>query len=249
MPANEAVPTNLGDNLVARQHLYEKLRHEFGGGYASTLGINLASMESAEVFKWFLAAILFGARISESIVMKTCHEFRKAGVLSPEAILNTEWQGLVDILDRGGYVRYDFKTATKLLEVAGALKENYDGDLNRLHFFAEDERDMELKLQSMGRGIGPVTVNIFLREMRGVWEKAEPSLSELALLAAHKLGLIQTTNAAMALKELKIWWETNEHTPAGFSDLEAALVKLGKTCCRKERCSLCLLKEQCRSPL
>ena len=249
MPANEAVPTNLGDNLVARQHLYEKLRHEFGGGYASILGINLTSMESAEVFKWFLAAILFGARISESIVMKTCQEFRKAGVLSPEAILNTEWQGLVDILDRGGYVRYDFKTATKLLEVAGALKENYDGDLNRLHFFAEDERDMELKLQSMGRGIGPVTVNIFLREMRGVWEKAEPSLSELALLAAHKLGLIQTTNAEMALKELKTWWETNEHTPAGFSDLEAALVKLGKTYCRKERCSLCLLKEQCRSPL
>jgi hypothetical protein len=27
------------------------------------------------------------------------------------------WDGLVAILDRGGYVCYDYKTATKLLEI------------------------------------------------------------------------------------------------------------------------------------
>ena len=249
MPGNKTAPNNPGDTQIARQYLYEKLKHELGGGYASALGIHLASMASEEIFKWFLASALFGARISESVAMNTYREFEKADVLSPEAILKTEWQGLVDILDRGGYVRYDFKTATKLLEVAEALKEKYESDLNRLHFFAEDERDLELKLRSLGKGIGPVTVNIFLREMRDVWEKAEPPLSGPAFLAANNLGLSQTTDAPMALKELKALWETNEQTSAGFSDLEAALVKLGKNYCRKERCSLCLLREECVSPL
>ena len=131
---------------VAEQLLCVKLVGKLGGTYAPALGINLASMESDEVFKWFLASVLFGARISEDIAMKTYREFEKAGVLSPEVIFETSWPRLVGILDRGGYVRYDFKTATKLLEVTGALKEKYEGDLNRLHFFAKDERDLEKRL-------------------------------------------------------------------------------------------------------
>jgi len=237
----------VGTSEIAQQGLRMKLVKELGGTYSSALDINLASMESEEVFKWFLASVLFGARIGESIAMNTYKEFEKANVLSPEAILETEWQGLVDILDRGGYATYDFKTATKLLEVTGALKEKYEGDLNRLHFFAKDGRDLEKKLRSLGKGIGPVTVNIFLRELRDIWEKAEPPLSEPELLAASNLGLTRATDVAVALEELRTMWETSEEGELRFSDLEAALVRLGKNYCRKKKCLVCPMKEECQS--
>ena len=48
---------------IAQQGLRMKLVKELGGTYSSALDINLASMESEEVFKWFLASVLFGARI------------------------------------------------------------------------------------------------------------------------------------------------------------------------------------------
>lgn len=232
---------------IAQQALCTKLLQELGGGYVPALGIDLPSMESDEVFKWFLVSVLFGARISERIAMKTYKEFEKADVLSPDAILETGWQGLVDILDRGGYVRYDFKTATKLLEVTQALKDKYECDLNRLHFFAGDGRNLEQRLQGLGKGVGPVTVNIFLRELRDVWEKAEPLLSEPALLAARNLKLTQATDAAAALDELKTMWEASERDEVRFSDFEAALVRLGKNHCRKKRCLVCPMKEECRS--
>lgn len=230
------------------QHLCAKLVQELGGRYSSALGINLASMESDEVFKWFLASVLFGARIGEGIAMRTYKEFEKAGLISPDAVLETGWQGLVDILDRGGYVRYDFKTATKLLEVMGALNEKYQGDLNRLYFFAEDETDLEEKLHGLGKGIGPVTVNIFLRELRDLWEKAEPPLSEPALLAVWNSGLTHATDAASVLEELKAMWEASEQGEGRFSDFEAALVRLGKNYCRKKRCMICPVKQDCLNP-
>ncbi len=43
----------------------------------------------------------------------------------PETIVKTGWDGLVSALDAGGYVRYVFKTATKLLEVMKNLIDQY----------------------------------------------------------------------------------------------------------------------------
>lgn len=89
-----------------------------GGKFSTALGIDLASGESTEIFKWLLAAILFGARISGRIAVQTYNEFARENLLTPNKLLRRGWNGLVEVLDRGGYVRYDFKTATKLLESA-----------------------------------------------------------------------------------------------------------------------------------
>ncbi len=147
---------------------------ELGGKFSRELGISLAGGRSAEIFKWFLASILFGARISEAIAVRTYSEFKREGLLDARRIVARGWDGLVAVLDAGGYVRYDFKTATKLLDVCGALVKNYHGDLNALHAAALDTADLEERLRALGKGIGDVTVNIFLRELRGVWSKAEP---------------------------------------------------------------------------
>ncbi|MFQ5836087.1 MAG: hypothetical protein ACE5HR_09240 [bacterium] len=221
---------------------------DLGKKFSASLGIDLTSLESKEIFKWFLASILFGARISETIVVKTYREFEKEKILSVEAILRTGWDGLVEILDRGGYVRYDFKTATKLLEVMGSLKDEYGGDLNTLHEDSLDSRDLERRTKNLGKGIGEVTVGIFLRELRGLWEKADPPLSPLVLTAMRNLMLLDREVAnRSALRSLKFLWERNFARGRDFADLEVALLRLGKDWCRRGKCKECRLKKYCPS--
>ena len=203
----------------------KKLISALGGKFSKELGIDLSQGISTEIFKWFLASKLFGARIGTNIAIKTYREFERCGVLSPEKILETGWDGLVRLLDDGGYARYDFSTATKLLEIMEDLKKFYHGDLNGLHQKARDEEELENLLKGLGKGIGDVTVNIFLRELRSVWKMANPVPSELVILAARNLGFIsQTEEPLSALK--KVWLA---HTIKGkdFSDFEAALLRLG----------------------
>jgi hypothetical protein len=210
---------------------------ELGGKFSHELGIKLAGGRSAEIFKWFLASILFGARISEMIAVRTYKEFEKEELLNTERIVARGWDGLVAVLDAGGYVRYDFKTATKLLDVCGALIKNYGGDLNALHAKATDTTDLEKRLRMLGKGIGDVTVNIFLRELRGVWSKAEPLPSDLVLSAAKDFGLIPGTTADRrhVLAILKQRWAVEGNRPQGFADFEAAMLRWGLALRRRKR--------------
>jgi len=199
-----------------------------GGRYARSLGIDLAAADAGERFKWFLAAVLFGTRISAALAIRTWKVFATRRVLTPERILQTGWDGLVAILDAGGYVRYDYKTATKLLDVCASLERDYSGNLDRLHDTAADARDLEQRIRALGRGIGDTTAEIFLRELRGIWVKADPPLSPLALSAAIELGyLMQGTNPEQALAGLKKIWAEEAQTTADFAEFEAALVREG----------------------
>lgn len=213
----------------------QALIENLSGKFSNALGINLNTGDSEEIFKWFLASILFGARISERIAINTYKEFEKNKVLSPYAILKTGWDGLVQILDSGGYVRYDFKTATKLLEIMQNLKEKYKSDLNRLHYESKDSKNLERDLKSLGKGIGEVTVNIFLRELRGIWEKAEPYPCDLVIVASKKSGLISSKESSKEkiLKELKSLWQKYKIKGKSFADFEASLLRLGKDYYRK----------------
>ncbi|MCW3994362.1 MAG: hypothetical protein NWE85_07355, partial [Candidatus Bathyarchaeota archaeon] len=169
----------------------EVLLGKFGKRYSVVLGINLDSGKDDEILKWFLASILFGAPITEASVIKTYKCFQKYEVLTPKRILETGWDGLVRILDEGSYTRYDFKTADKLLEVMGNLMEKYNGSLKLLHCKASKAKDLENRLKNLGKGIGDVTVSIFLRELREVWEKAKPNPTSLVVSAAKNLGIVE----------------------------------------------------------
>ena len=211
------------------------LVHNHGGRYAAALGLNLAR-DSGERFKWLLAATLYGTRISEQLATRTWREFAARGVLAPQRMLDTGWDGLVAILDAGGYTRYDFKTATKLLAVCAALLRDYGGDLDALHTAAIDPRDLEARLKALGKGIGDTTVAIFLRELRGIWNKAAPPLSPLALSAAQELGFLRHGRHAdgQALARLQHAWSNDAQTAESFANFEAALVREGLRLRREE---------------
>lgn len=203
------------------------LVRQVGGRYARQLGIELPSGASKEIYKWFIASVLFGARISGNVAMHAYKEFERADLLSPAHMLKAGWDALVRVLDGGGYVRYDFKTATKLLEVNRSLLERYGGDLNALHESAADAADLEHRLKGLGKGIGDVTVNIFLRELRGVWKKAHSLPSVRAIGAAKALGYVPEgmSDPAHVLQALENAWRADRMRQRDFADFEAALVR------------------------
>lgn len=231
---------------MERAKLINVLVEELGKTYSKLLGIDLLSGRRDEIFKWFLASVLFGARISESIAVKTYKEFEKKKVLSPEKIGDTGWDGLVRILDEGGYVRYDFKTATKLLEAAANLLKGYQGDLNILHSRAKDAQNLEKKLINLGKGIGQVTVAIFLRELRAIWEKADPFPTTLAVEAALNLGFTKEDSTEKVLQDLKSLWNKSKIKGKDFTHFETALLRLGKDWCRKRKCQKCSFSSYCQ---
>jgi len=156
---------NACDTPFLRERLTKPMKEKI---YSKDLGIKLESGKEEEIFKWFLACLLFGKPIQQEVAKKTYFEFEKAGLLSPEKILKAGWERLVEILDRGHYVRYDFSTATKLLEICKELKEKYGTLINLLNQ-AKDQKDLERKLLEF-KGIGPVTVRIFLRDLKLIKE-------------------------------------------------------------------------------
>ncbi len=208
-----------------------------GGRFSTELGIKLRSADSDEIFKWFLASLLLAARISQTLAFRTYREFEKKRLMSAEKIASSEWNDLVSVLDAGGYVRYDFKTATKLQEICQALVRDYDGDLNRLHRAASGPDDLERRIEALGKGIGEVTINIFLRELRVIWEKADPLPSELVLSAAKQRRLIppQLTDRRRALAILRDRWLREKNKAVDFADFEAALIRRALATKRRAR--------------
>jgi len=193
---------------------------EFGQPYSEMLGIDLKSGRGEEAVKWFLAAILYSKPIRESSATKTYRCFERHGVITAERIVRVGWDRLVSILDKGGYTRYDFSTADKLLEVFGNLEKLYNGDLTKLHNQSKDSLDLENRLKELGKGIGDTTVSIFLRDMRGIWEKADPRPSPLVRSAIERLGI----------KDLK---EYAREAGIDVVRLETALLRYAKDFFRK----------------
>lgn len=192
--------------------------------YSEDLGIDLK--EPSGRFKWFLASILFGARISEKIASNTYKQFEQYGLDSPEKIIAAGWDELVRILDEGGYVRYDFSTATKLLEIMEVIQERY-GSLENLYEQSADVKELERRVREF-KGIGAVTTQIFLRELRNVWN-ISPAISSRAQSVAEKLDI--------NLQEFK---------GELLSRIETALVKLSIRYCTKKRCEKCPMEDFCK---
>ena len=92
---------------------------------------------------------------------------------------------------------------------------------------------MEKRLKELGKGIGDVTVSIFLRELRDVWQKADPEPTSLVVMAAEKLGIVKKKENA--LEQLKDFWSKNRIAGKSFINFETALLRLGKDLRRKRK--------------
>ncbi len=131
----------------------------------------------------------------------------------------------MEILDSGGYVRYDFSTATKLLGIMTDLKARY-GSLEELYHQSSGSPDLIRRLQEF-KGVGPTTTQIFLRELRGIWG-IECPVSTIAKDVAVKLNI-----------------NLDDFKGSELARVETALVKLSLRYCKRQKCHECGMNEFC----
>ena len=192
-----------------------------GGRYSSGLGIDVDSGD-AEVERWFLAATLFGTRIPAAVAERTFGVLDGAGLHRMAQARDIPWDDLVALLDEGGYARYDFRTATRLQDLAEIITERYDGQVTVISRRFPGYQGLHQALDALP-GWGPVTIQLFLRELRGVWTGAQPPLDQRTAAAARHLGL---STAGPGEPGLLAMAQLAAHSGLDLRDLESALVRL-----------------------
>jgi len=199
--------------------LARELIERLGGRTSIELGIDVDA-GPGEVERWFLAATLFGNRISAAIAERAYRTLAAAGVATTADVEGRTWDELVALLDSAGYVRYDFRTASRLQTLAAVVRERHGGRIGGLAAVREPAA-LEAALDALP-GWGPITVRLFLRELRGVWPGAIPPLDPRAARAAEHVGLVPP-GEARPLAPVEALAASGD---LDVRDLEAALVRL-----------------------
>ncbi|MZE72453.1 endonuclease [Streptomyces sp. SID5789] len=171
-----------------RRQVVRALVDAHGRTYAEEAGIRLGDTPQP-LYRLLVLSHLLSARIRGSIAVATARALYDAGLRNPRRMADADWQERVDALGRGGYRRYDERTATQLGEAAQLLTERWGGDLRRLREEADGDLGEVRRLLREFPGVGPTGADIFLREAQLVWPEAGPTLDRKALQGAERLGL------------------------------------------------------------
>ena len=160
----------------------------YGRTFAEEAGIALVD-EPAPLFQLLVLAQLLSARIGAGIALTTAGELHNAGWTTPQRLRDASRPRVVTALGRGGYRRYDERTATQLREMGALVLDRYGGDLRKLAHQADgDVREAARLLQEV-KGIGPTGAAVFLREVQQVWSWVRPYVDDRALAGARRIGL------------------------------------------------------------
>ncbi|MFD7408241.1 endonuclease [Streptomyces sp. NPDC059866] len=159
-----------------------------GRTYAEEAGIRLKDTPQP-LYRLLVLAVLLSARIRASVAVAAARELHEAGLRDPRRMAEADWQQRVDALGRGGYRRYDERTATQLGDGAELLTQRWGGDLRRLREEADGKVPELRRLLQEIPGLGSAGADIFLREAQRVWPEVAPYLDRKALDGAERLGL------------------------------------------------------------
>ncbi|MEV7994834.1 endonuclease [Streptomyces sp. NPDC086077] len=165
-----------------------ELLNAHGRTYAEEAGIRLGDTPQP-LYRLQVLSLLLSARIRASVAVATARALHEAGLRDPRRMARASRQDRVDALGRGGYRRYDERTATQLGDGAELLTERWGGDLRRMREEAGGEVPELRRLLREIPGLGPAGADIFLREAQRVWPEAAPYLDAKALSGAERLGL------------------------------------------------------------
>ncbi|MEG8279084.1 endonuclease [Streptomyces sp. AHA2] len=181
-----------------REHVLRRLLDAHGRTYADEAGIRLRDTPQP-LYRLLVLSHLLSARIRASVALATARALHEAGLRDPRRMAAASRRQRVDALGRGGYRRYDERTATQLGDGVQLLSERWGGDLRRLRREADGEVSELRRLLQEFPGMGPAGADIFLREAQGVWPDHAPFLDAKALQGAERLGLPRDPERLVAL--------------------------------------------------
>ncbi|MFF1687727.1 MULTISPECIES: endonuclease [unclassified Streptomyces] len=177
-----------------------ELLRRHGQTYAAEARIRLKDTPQP-LYRTLVLAHLLSARIRASVAVSTSRALNEAGLRNPKRMTEATWQQRVDALGRGGYRRYDERTATQLGEGGQILIDRWGGDLRRMRQEAGGDADELRRLLRELPGIGPLGTDIFLREVQDAWPEFGPFVDSKALQGAERLGLPQRTSDLVRLAD------------------------------------------------
>ena len=174
--------------MTAAQETTRAVLARYGTTYATAAGIRLTD-EPAPLFQLLVLAELLSARIGADVAVATAGELLASGWTTPQRMREAPRSGVIRALGRGGYRRYDERTATQLRDAAQLVLERYGGDLRRLGAQAGGDVRTAARLLQEVKGIGPTGASVFLREVQAVWPSFRPYLDDRARAGARRVGL------------------------------------------------------------
>ena len=120
--------------------------------------------DEVALFKWLIASFLMGKRIQADIAAQAYRVIVDRHQRdTPRKLAHCSHRELVRMLGEAHYVRYDETTATRLLALAHKLNDEYAGKVGNIVADGADRQAFEKRLAEFD-GIGPKTVEIFMRE-------------------------------------------------------------------------------------
>nr|WP_238344646.1 DNA methylase [Pseudomonas sp. SWRI81] len=132
------------------------------------MNIDLLEASETGLFKWLLASFLMGKRIQGAIAARAyqviVEQHQKD---TPQKLAHCTHRHLVSMLGQAHYVRYDESTASRLLALANKLNTEYAGKVSNIVAASADRRTLEKRLAEF-EGVGPKTIEIFMREAASV---------------------------------------------------------------------------------
>jgi endonuclease III len=136
---------------------------------AKDLQISLDNANEDGLFRWLVASFLMGKRIQTEIAANAYKIIvEKNQVDTPRKLANCTHRKLVAMLGEARYVRYDESTATRLRALASKINEEYSGKVGNIFEVSVNHPEVEKRLKEFA-GIGPKTVEIFMREAAKVF--------------------------------------------------------------------------------
>ncbi len=181
-----------------------------GTTYADQVNIRLKD-QPMPLFQLLSLCMLASKPIDATTATRAARELFAAGLRTPAAVLKAERRDMIEAFGRGHYARYDESSATRLVDIAAAVRDGYGGDLRRL---GTGDVASTRRLLKEFKGIGDTGADIFLREVQDVWTWVRPYFDKRAVTAARGLGLPTDPEQLGAL------------APRGTAKLAAALVRV-----------------------
>ncbi len=194
----------------SKEQVVRRLLNNAGTTYAEEAGIRLKD-QPMPLFQLLTLCMLASKPIDAAIAMQAARELFRAGLRTPQSVLKADRADMISAFGRAHYVRYDESSATRLVDIAAAVRDDYGGDLRKL---ATKDVKATVRLLKQFNGIGDTGADIFLREIQDVWTWARPYFDKRAVSAARQLGLPADPDELGAL------------APRNNSKLAAALVRV-----------------------
>ncbi|MEF2977615.1 hypothetical protein [Subtercola sp. YIM 133946] len=130
---------------------------------AHDLGLDPASGGADQLYGWFLASLLFGRPVQQSVAADTWKVLIDHRLTSPARFAEYDREGLRALLDEGHYARIDYVMTDELHDVMRTIVSEH-GSVSELVKNAESRAALKATLLEL-KGVGPRTAEIFLREV------------------------------------------------------------------------------------